>query len=274
MNTSTTDDFITCNDQVQLKRPVKHATGPKVSPETKKELDQLIEEYDNIFSKNQYDVRASTHHPVEIPTKGPPCISAPYTIPLKFRPWVDNTLNKVLEARMIQCTMNTWASPVIIVPKKGSQTNQNNPGELLPIDAKLRMCCNYRKLNTKLPADFWNYDKQGRKKMKQGINAHYPLPRIDKMFDTIRGKRYLTTLDCTGAFYGLKLLPDTAKKSAFITHLGKFEWKVAPFGLALLPSYYSKAMQDTLSGLEHFVRNYMDDVIISSFTEKEHLDHI
>ena len=37
-----------------------------------------------------------------------------------------------------------------------------NPGEPLPIDAKLHMCCNYRKLNSKLPADFWNYEKQGR----------------------------------------------------------------------------------------------------------------
>ena len=75
-------------------------------------------------------------------------------------------------------------------------------------------------------------------------------------------------------FHGLKLSTDAAKKSAFITHLGKFEWKVAPFGLALLSSYYSKAMQDTLSGLEDFTRNYMDDVIISSFTETEHLEHI
>ena len=94
------------------------------------------------------------------------------------------------------------------------------------------------------------------------------------MFDTIRGKRFLTTLDCTGAFHGLRLSPDAAKKSAFITHLGKFEWTVAPFGLALLPSYYSKAMQDTLSRLEHCTRNYMDDILIASYTETEHLQHI
>ena len=166
--------------------------------------------------------------------------------------------------------MSMWASPVIIVPKKGLQTNQGNPGEPVAIDAKLRMCCNYRKLNTKLPADFWNYDKQGKKIVKQGINTPYPLPHIDEMFDTT----CLTMLDCTRAFLGLKLSTDTAKKSAFITHLGKFEWKVAPFSLALLPSYYWKAMQDTLSGLEHFARNYMDDIIISSFTGKEHLEHI
>ena len=82
------------------------------------------------------------------------------------------------------------------------------------------------------------------------------------------------TLDCTGAFHGLRLSPDAAKKSIFITHLGKFEWNVAPFGLALLPLYYSKAMQDTLSGLEDLARNYMDDVLIALYTEKEHLDHI
>ena len=82
------------------------------------------------------------------------------------------------------------------------------------------------------------------------------------------------TLDCTVAFHGLRLSPDAAKKSAFITHLGKFKLKVAPFGLALLPSYYTKAMQDTLSSLEDFTRNYMDDVLIASYTEKEHLDHI
>ena len=96
------------------------------------------------------------------------------------------------------------------------------------------------------------------------------------MLASIRGHKFLMTLDCTGAFHGLRLSPDAAKKSAFITHLGKFKWKVAPFGLALLPSYYSKAMQDTLSGLEDFVRNYMDDILIASYTAqlKEHLDHI
>ena len=63
--------------------------------------------------------------------------------------------------------------------------------------------------------------------MKQGINAPYPLPRIDEMLAFIRGCKFLTTLDCTGAFHRLKLSPDAAKKSALITHLGKFQWNVA-----------------------------------------------
>ena len=201
----------------------------------------------DIFSKDQYDIGTSTHPPVEIPTEGPPCISAPYTIPLKFRPRADNTINKLLEAGMIQQTMSMWASLVIIIPKKGLEVPKD-PGTPLPVTAKLRMVCDYRKLNKKLPADFWSYDKDGRRIDNHGINAPYPLPHIDEMLASIRGCNFLMTLDCTGTFHGLRLSPDAAKKSTFITHLGKFKWKVAPFGLALLPSYYSKAMQDTLSG--------------------------
>ena len=102
LNSRSTDDFITNNDHVQTKRPVQHQEKQKLSPETKKKLDNIIDEYLDIFSKDQYDIGTSTHPPVEIPTEGPPCISAPYTIPLKFRPWADNTINKLLEAGMIQ----------------------------------------------------------------------------------------------------------------------------------------------------------------------------
>ena len=180
LNTGSTDNFITSNDQVQMKRPVQHQGKQTLSPETKKELDTIINKYSDIFSKDQYNISLSTHPPVEIPTEGPPCISAPYTIPPKFRPWADNTINKLLEARMIQRTMSTWASPVIIVPKKGFKLPKD-PGTPLPITAKLRLVCDYRKLNKKLPADLWSYDKEGWRIEKHGINAPYPLPRIDKM---------------------------------------------------------------------------------------------
>ena len=102
LNSRSTDNFITNNDQVQTKRPVQYQEKQRLSPETKKKLDNIIDEYSDIFSKYQYDIGTSTHPPIEIPTEGPPCISAPYTIPLKFRPWADYTINKLLEAGMIQ----------------------------------------------------------------------------------------------------------------------------------------------------------------------------
>ena len=153
LNSRSTDDFITNNNQVQTKRPVQHQEKQRLSPETKKKLDNIIDEYSDIFSKDQYDIGTSTQPPIEILTEGQPCISAPYTIPLKFRPWTDNTINKLLEVGMIQQTMSTWASPVIIVPKKGLEAPKD-PGTPLPVTAKLRLVCDYRKLNKTLPADF------------------------------------------------------------------------------------------------------------------------
>ena len=82
LNTGRTDDFITNNNQVQMKRQVQHQEKQTLLPETKKKLDNIIDEYSDIFSKDQYDIGTSTHPPIEIPTEGPTCISAPYTIPL------------------------------------------------------------------------------------------------------------------------------------------------------------------------------------------------
>ena len=111
---------------------------------------------------------------------------------------------------------------IIIVPKKGLELPKD-PKTPLPVSAKLILVYDYRKLNKKLPVDFWSYDKEGWRMEKHGINTPYPLPHIDEMLTSIRGCKFLMTLDCTGTFHGLRLSPDAAKRSTFITHLGKFE---------------------------------------------------
>ena len=116
--------------------------------------------------------------------------------------------------------------------QKGLEVKLENAKKLLPIDAKLRLVCDYCKLNQKLPADFWNYDKEGRRIMKQGINVPHTLPCIDKMLTLIKSHKFLTNLDWTGVIHGLKVAPDAAKKSAFIAHLGKFQWYVVLFRLS------------------------------------------
>ena len=59
LNSGSTDDFITNNDQVQMKRPVQHQEKQKLSPEMRKKLDNIINEYMDIFSKDQYDICTS-----------------------------------------------------------------------------------------------------------------------------------------------------------------------------------------------------------------------
>ena len=91
MKAGSVDDFITNSDQVQQKRPVEHKTSTKVSPETKKKLAQLIEDYADVFSKNQYDVGES-NTPTHRNTHQRAAVHIG-TIhdPAQFRPWADNT---------------------------------------------------------------------------------------------------------------------------------------------------------------------------------------
>ena len=60
VSSGSTDDFITSNDQVQMKRPVQHQEKQNLSPETKKKLDNIIDKYSDIFIKDQYDIGTST----------------------------------------------------------------------------------------------------------------------------------------------------------------------------------------------------------------------
>ena len=53
MNTGNTDDFINSNNQVQMKRPVQHQEKQTLSSVTKRKLDTIIDEYSDIFSKDQ-----------------------------------------------------------------------------------------------------------------------------------------------------------------------------------------------------------------------------
>ena len=46
-----------------MKRPVQHQEKQKLSLETKRKLDAAIDEYLDIFSKDQYDIGQSTNTP-------------------------------------------------------------------------------------------------------------------------------------------------------------------------------------------------------------------
>ena len=61
---------------------------------------------------------------------------------------------------------------------------------------------------------------------------------------------------------------------AFVTPFGKYEFNMVPFGLVQAPAYFQALINKVLKGLHKFVVTYLDDIIIFSKTEKEHLEHL
>ena len=49
---------------------------------------------------------------------------------------------------------------------------------------------------------------------------------------------------------------------------------MVPFGLAQAPAYFEALISELLKGLSHFAIAYLDDIIIFSQTEEEHLKHL
>ena len=63
-------------------------------------------------------------------------------------------------------------------------------------------------------------------------------------------------------------------KTAFVTPFGKYQFEVVPFGLAQAPAYFQQLISMVLQDCSEFTMVYLDDIIIFSRNEHEHLKHI
>ena len=56
--------------------------------------------------------------------------------------------------------------------------------------------------------------------------------------------------------------------------MGKWQFKRTPFGLSQAPAYFQLLIDKVLMGCSSFAMGYLDDIIIFSLTEEEHLQHL
>ena len=165
-----------------------------ISPKTQKAFDKLCEKYDDIISKNRGDIGMTMLVKMEIDTGNhPPIASKPYTLPLKHYEWVQEEIETLERAGIIERSISPWASPIVIVPKKSA------PGEL----PRRRMCVNYRRIN-KLQPKVTNADGG------KGCISLIPLPKIDELYAKLKGYKVFSSLDLRSGYYHIGLT-DSAK---------------------------------------------------------------
>ena len=221
-------------------------------------FDKLCKKYNDIISKNSGDIGKTMLVEMEIDTGNHlPIASKPYTLPLKHYDWVQREIETLEKAGIIERSISPWASPKVIVPKKST------PGE----PPRRRMCFDYRRINKQQP-EVTKAD--GRKRCILLI----PLPKIDELYAKLKGYKVFSSLDLRSGYYHIGLKDSAKPKSAFIlSSLGKYQFNRVPFGLAQAPAYFQKLINDVLNGC-NFAMGYLDDIIIYSRSEKEHLEHL
>ena len=67
---------------------------------------------------------------------------------------------------------------------------------------------------------------------------------------------------------------ESKTKTAFITPYGKYGFNAVPFGLAQVPVYFQQLISIVLQDCSEFAMAYLDNIIIFSNNEEEHLKHI
>ena len=75
-------------------------------------------------------------------------------------------------------------------------------------------------------------------------------------------------------YYHIGLSENSKAKTAFVTPFGKYQFEAVPFGLAQAPAYFLQLISMVLQGCSDFAMAYLDDIIIFSKNEEEHLKHI
>ncbi|GFY31011.1 retrovirus-related Pol polyprotein from transposon opus [Trichonephila clavipes] len=85
----------------------------------------------------------------------------------------------------------------------------------------------------------------------------------------------MSTLDLRSGYFQLAISPKDIEKTAFITRNGTFAFLRMPFGLSGAAPNFQRAIDIILQPvIGRFVSVYMDDVIITSPSFKDHLDHL
>ena len=125
----------------------------------------------------------------------------------------------------------------------------------------------YRKVNS-LQQEVKRTDKG------TGCLSLYPLPKIDEMFTKLKGARLFSTIDLRSGYYHIGLTCESRAKSAFMVLMDKWEFKRTPFGLSQAPTYFQLLIDKVLMGCGKFAMGYLDDIIIFSSNESEHLKNI
>ena len=82
-------------------------------------------------------------------------------------------------------------------------------------------------------------------------------------------------MDGFSCYNQIKMAPEDMEKTTFVTQWGTFSYKVMPFGLKNVGATYQRAMVALFHDMIHHENEvYVDDMIVRSQTEEEHLEHL
>jgi hypothetical protein len=149
---------------------------------------------------------------IELKPGTAPIYKSPFSMTTPELAELNEHTRELLEKGFIRISSSPWGVPVIFVPKK---------------DGTQRLCVDYHALN------------------EVTIKNKYPLPRIDDLFDQLRGACVFSKIDLHSGYHQLKVRECNIPKTVFISRYGLYEFTMMSFGLTNAPDYFMYIMNVT-----------------------------
>ena len=225
--------FVLCTtDKSTQSRKVPEVPGT-LGESKKQALNKLLRKYKDVFSKEGNPISSTSLVEHEIYTEGPP-VRLPFRRqnPL-VRAQEQSQVKEMLRDGVIRSSISPWASPVVMVKKKGGS---------------MRFCVDFRKVNGATIKD-----------------AH-PLPRIDDALESLHGDKFFSTLNLKSGYWQIPIREQDKEKTASHTCSRQlYKFNQLPFGLCNAPATFSRLMDHALDGLAwNICLYYLDDIIVFS----------
>ena len=206
----------------------------------------LLKEYHDIFSLEKCDVghtKAAKHKIILKDPDTPPFKERFCQIPPLQLDEVCAHLKMMLNAGVIWPSNSPWCNAVVLMRKK---------------DGSLCFCIDFRKLNSLTVKD------------------SHSLPHICETLESLAGAAHYLTFDMNSGFWQVPMDEESKQYTAFtLGSMGLYECKSMPFGLCNTPPTFQRLMLNCLGELNlTYCLIYLDDVIIFSQTEEEHLERM
>ena len=152
-------------------------------------------------------------------------------------------IQEMLDRGAIHPSQSPWCNAMVLVRKK---------------DGSLHFCIGFWHLNAKTKKD------------------SYPLPCMQETMESMMGARYCSCMNLKSGFWQVKMLEKARQYTAFtVGSMGIYEFLRMPYGLCNAPATFQRLMQNCLGELNlTYTLIYLDDVIVYSRTEEEHLTQL
>ncbi|GJV87873.1 putative reverse transcriptase domain-containing protein [Tanacetum coccineum] len=236
---------------VYAMRDVEQAQGPNVLTLSKKEKSEkrleevpVIRDFPKVFLDDLLGLPPprQVEFKIDLVSGAAPVAREPYRLASSEMKELSKQLKELLEKGFIRPSSLPWGAPVLFVKKK---------------DGSFRMCIDYRELK------------------KLTVKNHYPLPRIDDLFDQLQGSSVYSKIDLRSGYHQLRIREEDIPITAFQTRYGHYEFQVTPFGLTNAPAVFMDLMNRACKTyLDKFVIVFIDDILIYSKSKEEHSVHV